>query len=390
MQRILIALYALWKYQLNRFSKKNRKEESVTIVFNGIFGDAIILLSALHGYIELYSRKGRKVRLICRPVIKKFWDEIADLPKEVEIEEVDFKKFVESFSYYKNVVDKYSSNIDLLVAPGSSLSVDLFSTSVNAYKKVGLLATYKIRKPFYMALFKRLAYTDPVIPPKGTMMIQRQRYLLQHLGLLDFKGKLPTIKRQDRIITGDYCVICPGSSAKEKRWPTERFAEIADYIIEKYDWEIHVCGGADEIEDCNKMISLSKYPKRFVNHSGKTSFKEWSSIVEYAKIVIGNDSATMHFAAAHRVKAVCIAGVYNKFKFFPYCVDELGNNDFLPECANVDMPCEHCVPQGYHYGFNNPECKSMVENGHCALCVEMVTIEDVIQHITKLTDRNAV
>jgi ADP-heptose:LPS heptosyltransferase len=59
-------------------------------------------------------------------------------------------------------------------------------------------------------------------------------------------------------------------------------------------------------------------------------------------MVIGNDSATLHIAAAHRVKAICIAGIYDKFHFFPYLVDELDEGDRLPETVYVDMPCAYC------------------------------------------------
>ena len=59
-------------------------------------------------------------------------------------------------------------------------------------------------------------------------------------------------------------------------------------------------------------------------------------------MVIGNDSATLHIAAAHRVKAICIAGIYDKFQFFPYLVDELDEGDRLPEEIFLYMPWAFC------------------------------------------------
>lgn len=384
MQRILIALYALWKYQTNRFSKKKTNDDTVAIVFNGIFGDAIVFFSAIQGYVDLYVKNGYKVILFCRPEVKKLWNDVVEFPREIALECVDFRKIINSYSYFRKIVAKYKEPIDILVSPGSSISSDLLSTSLNAKRKVGLMPILKMKSPLYLAAFQRIAYTEPIIPPKGLMMIQRHRYLLQYLGLKNYKGLLPNLTQQKRIIQGSYCVICPGSSAREKMWPTERFAAVADYIIEKYDLDVHICGGANEEITCNEMIRVSKYPHRFYSHIGKTSFKEWSSIVEYANIVIGNDSATMHFAAAHRVKSVCIAGVYNKSKFFPYNVDLINEGDFMPKSAYYDMKCKHCIPIGYKYGYTNKECRDFIKQGHCALCVERISISDVLRLVEEL------
>lgn len=393
MQRILIMISALWRNFINHFSKKAIDEKKLAIVFNGIFGDAIILMSAIQGYIDLYVAKGWDVLLLCRPSIKSFWDEVVDFPTGIRVETIDYKKFMNSFSYYRSIVLKYDNSFNLLLVPGSSTSSELFTASVNAKRKVGLLSSFKMEKPLYMALLKKIAYDETVIPQKELMMIQRHRLFLQYLGMNEFKGRLPKIRHQSKIIQGNYCVICPGSSARAKRWSPKRFAQIADYIIEKYDWDVHVCGGIDENDDFLAMNQYSENSDRIISHIGKTSFSEWSAIVEFAQIVLGNDSATMHLAAAHRVPSVCIAGVYNKYKFFPYCVDELDEGDIIPGTVLEDMPCAHCVPQGHYYGYKNTECQKMVLSNNSALCVDRVSVESVkskIDNILKNISRNTV
>jgi len=384
MQRLFIALYALWRYFLNLFCRKKGLEKHAAIAFSGIFGDAVVVMSALKGYVELFSQNGWAITILCRPSVKKFWDEVTDFPHEINVETIDFTKLVNSFSYFKEIVNRYNDRLELLIVPGSSISVEMLSTALNIKRKVGLLTVYQLRWPPHMVLFKRIAYTETVTPPFGSMMIQRYRLLLQYLGLPNYKGKLPRIKKQERIINGRYCVVCPGSSTYIKRWPSEKFAEIVDYIIEKYGWEFHVCGGADEVEDCRRMIEHSKHSDKIISHVGKTTFSEWSSIVEHAMIVIGNDSATLHLAVAHRVKAICIAGVYNKDKFFPYNVDELDDGDLLPETVYVDMPCRNCQPKGYFHGYGNKECGDGIKKGDCALCIGQVTVDTVKAKVEKL------
>ena len=99
--------------------------------------------------------------------------------------------------------------------------------------------------------------------------------------------------------------------------------------------------------------------------------------MEYAELVLGNDSATLHIAAAYRRKCICVAGVYDKFQFFPYLVDELEDEGNLPITIYKDMPCAYCRTKGYFAGAGNYQCQSAIKLGKCALCIEEITVEEV-------------
>lgn len=385
MQRVLIAIYAIWRNLLNRIARKKGKQGAILIIFQQVFGDAVVLSSALQGYVDLFvKQKNWKVVMICLPSVKKFFEEVAPVPDGIEVRAVDFKKLVNDFSYFRSIVSLYDYSAELSVVTGSSMSADLLSSALAIKRRVGMVNVFPRKWPLQMALFNRLAFTEEIVPEIGTMMIQRNRKTLQYLGLTNFVGKLPRIKKQERIIEGEYCVICPGASSPVKRWPVERFAEIADWLIGQRGWNIHLCGGADEINTAQQLISKMKYSNHVVNHVGKTTFAEWASIIEYAKLVVGNDSATLHIAAAHRVPAVCITGIYDKYQFFPYLVDELDENDRLPATVIMDMPCEYCRTRGYYAGFGNSECKTAIKSGHCALCISRITTEMVIKAIESI------
>lgn len=382
MQRFLIAIYAIWRNLINRISPRCGQEGQVLILFQQVFGDAVVLTSALQGYVDLFVKKhGYRVTLLCKPAIAYFLDEVASIPQEINVETVDFKRSFDDFSYFKEISRKYRYYANLVIVPGSSLSAELLSTTLMAKRRVGLVNVVRRKWPPQLVIFDRLAYTEVVVPDFGTMMIQRHRMLLNHLGLNVFKGKLPKLKPQSRIIRGNYCLICPGASSPVKRWPVERFAKIADYLVERYNTDIYLCGGTGEEQAANGLISLSAYPERITNRVGKSLFWEWSSMVQYAKLVVGNDSATLHMAAAHRVPSVCIAGVYDKFQFFPYLVDELDEKDRLPETVYVDMPCAYCRAKGYFAGYGNEECKKAIKLGHCALCIDSISIDSVKEKI---------
>lgn len=360
-------------------------DKNVLIVFQQAFGDSIVLQNSLAEYVKLYPKEnGYQVRLIAQPSVLRFMQDNLPIPKDIQCESVDFKRLHSDFFYYRKVVKKFRGFASTIIVPGVSFSGELFSTSNDGCRKIGLIRCIDLTKPFIMAVFARLAFTETVRPDKTDMMLQRHRKLIHYLGNSSFKAKLPVLIKKPRIIIPDYAVLCPGASLMEKCWPTERFAEIADYITDNYDLQIHLCGGADEVAFETAILSKVKHPKNITSHIGKTSFSDWSAIVQHAEIVVGNDSATMHLAAAGRVKAVCIAGVYDKYQFFPYKVDELSEGDRLPVTVYKDMPCEWCRTIGYFAGYGNAECKKQIENNQCAICIDKITVNEVKEAIDKL------
>lgn len=388
MQRLLIALYAIWRNLVGQFgSPRHGRPERVLILFQQAFGDAIVLSSALQGYVDLFVRQKKlKVTLLCKPAIAKFLSEVAPPPEGIEVETMDFRRSFDDFRYFKQESRKYRRYADIVIVPGSSLSAELLSSTLIAKHRIGMTNVIRRKWPPQLVAFERLAYTEPVVPDFGTMMIQRHRILLNYLGLKDYKGKLPTLKKQERMIDGNYCVLCPGASTPVKRWPIERFAEVADWLIEQRGWDVHLCGGAEELSTAEKLISLSNHPDSIVNHVGKTTFAEWSSIIEYAQMVIGNDSATLHIAAGHRVPSVCITGIYDKYQFFPYLVDEMDDGDRLPETVLTDMPCEYCRTKFYFAGYGNPACQQALKARKCTLCIDAITVEMVLEIIKSLNE----
>ena len=386
--RVLISLDALRLHISNKFKSKPANKQ-VLIIFQQAFGDSVILLPALKGYMELYHKqKGYNVTMICLPSIKKFLEENAEVPEGLEIRTVDFKKLVNEYGYFKKITRQYRSFAEITIVTGSSLSAELLSTTLCAKERHGLITCYRLKWPLQLAIFQRLAYSDTVIPPIGSMMIERHGIMLRHLGLSTYKGHLSSLRPQSRKIEGKYCVICPGASVAEKRWPIDRFQEIADWIIEKYNMDVHLCGGAPELESSDKLIAKSRNPKRIFNHVGKTTFSEWSAIVQHAELVLGNDSATLHIAAATNRKCICITGIYDKFQFFPYKVEELRAGERLPVTVIVDKPCAYCKAKGYFAGYGNTSCRKVVKQGECALCISDITIEQVKDAIISIIESN--
>lgn len=372
--RALIAVNAYFK------SRKKRKtiNKNVLIVFQQLFGDSILIQNSLKQYTKIFPReKGYRVKFLTKQANLTFMKETLKLPENLEYEIVNFNRFLESYKYYKTILKKYEGSAGIVIVPGSSLSGDIFCAASDAKRKIGIVRCIDLKKPYIMALFSKIAYTEKVRPKKTDMALQRHRKLINYLGYKNFLAELPDLIKKDKIIEGKYAVICPGASKTEKCWPIERFARIGDYLVQKYDLEIHLCGGRDERKYAEEMISKMSHNTRVISHLGETTFSDWSAIIQYAEIVVGNDSATLHLAAAARVRSVCLAGVYDKDAFFPYKVDKLDEGDRLPVTILKDMPCEWCRTIGYDAGYGNKECKERIDAGLCATCIDKITVDDV-------------
>ena len=124
----------------NRFPDVYADNKNVLIVFQQIFGDSVILQSVLAEYLKLFPKdEGYFIKLLARPSVLKFMKANLVLPNEIEYEELDFKKFLEDYNYYKKTVEKYRNAASTLIVPGTSLSAEIFSTANNAKRKVGLI-----------------------------------------------------------------------------------------------------------------------------------------------------------------------------------------------------------------------------------------------------------
>lgn len=362
------------------------KNQNVLIVFQQLYGDSILIQSSLDAYTKIFpTSEGYKIFFLVRPSVLTFMQETMPLPKSILYRAIDFKKFLSDYKYYKEVINEYKDLAGTVIVPGTSLSAEIFSCAVNSRRKIGLVRSIDLKHPLIRAFFAHKAYNEIVRPSKEEMMLTRHRKLVNYLGNLNYQSSLPLLLKKERIIKGAYAVICPGASKAEKCWSIKKYAKIADYLISTFNFNVHLCGGKGEEKYAEQLKNEVKHPERIINNIGKTSFSEWSSIIQYASLVIGNDSASLHIAIAGRVPSICITGVYDKYQFFPYQVDVLEDGDLLPITIMKEQSCEWCRTFGYDAGYGNRECANRIKKDKDALCISEIEISDVIEQINKMS-----
>lgn len=99
--------------------------------------------------------------------------------------------------------------------------------------------------------------------------------------------------------------ICPTGSWASKKCDAEKFAEIAELVIKKYNAKILILWGKGDEIDGEKLFSLLKEKAVY---APQTSILEMSALISKCSFLIANDSGPMHIATALGTPVLSIHG----------------------------------------------------------------------------------
>ncbi|MDP3703435.1 MAG: glycosyltransferase family 9 protein [Candidatus Omnitrophota bacterium] len=110
-------------------------------------------------------------------------------------------------------------------------------------------------------------------------------------------------------------VICPGARSHIKRWTAEGFAALADRLITEASTQVVFSGEPDEEAVVEEVMTAMRQPA----HSavGLTTIRQAAALMQRARLVITNDSASLHLASALKVPTVAIFGPTDADKYGP-------------------------------------------------------------------------
>jgi len=96
-----------------------------------------------------------------------------------------------------------------------------------------------------------------------------------------------------------------GASEEDKRWPPERFAELARLLKERFDPAILLLGVESEAVLGERFERAA--PGLAVHLFGKTTVGQAAAVLRAASLLVTNDTGTMHLAAAVRCPIVLVS-----------------------------------------------------------------------------------
>ena len=136
--------------------------------------------------------------------------------------------------------------------------------------------------------------------------------------------------------------VCPGSTnSRAKRWPAERFAAVADMLVERVGAEVVLVGAREESGISEEVASHMR--ARPVVLTGKTDLAQTAAVLKASDLLVTNDTGPAHVAAAVGCPVVVIFGPTNPATTRPFSTSaEVVRRP--PDCAPCmlrDCPIDH-------------------------------------------------
>jgi heptosyltransferase-2 len=111
-------------------------------------------------------------------------------------------------------------------------------------------------------------------------------------------------------------IISAGARSHIKRWAKEKFVDLIQNLVKEFKIKVILVGDKEDIP-INKYITESlAFP--VVDLSAKTTIAQLACLLKKAKLLITNDSATLHLASYLNVPIVAIFGPTDDKKYAPW------------------------------------------------------------------------
>ena len=151
-----------------------------------------------------------------------------------------------------------------------------------------------------------------------------------------------------------------------KRWAPQRFADVANKLIERFGAHVLLIGGKTDVELSEQVAALIPHGATMV--AGRTSLKETGALIEMSALFIGNDSCPLHIAAAVNTPAVGIFGPSNFEQFHP-----IGKRNYRQRIVHSTLPCSPC------FNFIGNDAPWVPNNCTSAACLQAISPDIVLR-----------
>jgi lipopolysaccharide heptosyltransferase I len=168
------------------------------------------------------------------------------------------------------------------------------------------------------------------------------------------------VQKMIKTVSEDQPILAIHTSSRQeiKRWPPERFAQVADRINQA-GWGIPVLTGAEE--DVKDIAEIRKRMQTdSIDLSGQTHLMELAALLKMSRLLITNDSGPMHLAAAVGTPVVALFGPTDPRKIGPY-----GRGHAVLQHT------EQC-----------PACQTGAKRPH--RCLEAISVEEVLEAVNSI------
>lgn len=103
---------------------------------------------------------------------------------------------------------------------------------------------------------------------------------------------------------GNYICIHPGARKRDKCWPPERFAEVADQLKDEFGFDTVLTGSADEAPLARAVAEHMRTPA--IEAAAPISIGAMAALMSRSRLLICNDTGVSHIAAGLGLNSVVV------------------------------------------------------------------------------------
>ncbi|EHH1048451.1 glycosyltransferase family 9 protein [Vibrio parahaemolyticus] len=190
---------------------------------------------------------------------------------------------------------------------------------------MGIKARYKVGFNFQRAKEGQWFFTNRKIQDTDTSHVLDSFYsFIEYLGVPRSKPQwqLPIDDTdrsfaEQRLGSTPCVVLCPAASKDERNWLSERYAALADYVIEQ-GYQVALCGSPTIREQQLAMSIQKQMQHQALNLVGQTSLKQLAAILAKAHLVVAPDSGPAHIATTQGTPVLGLYAHSNPRRTGPY------------------------------------------------------------------------
>ncbi len=328
-------------------------------------GDAVMTLPAVSAIRETWPNA--EISILAKPWVAEVYKLSQDLDRIVVFEDPGRHSGFRGKMRLAN--ELRGSNFDCAILLQNAIEAALIAKWAKIPLRAGynsdgrgLLLTHCVRRTARIRRVHQIFYYLEMVKALGCVPAKRDVYL--HTGD-DYRELAQSLFVRFGLKNKTLIGISPGAAyGPAKRWFPDRFAAVADWLIEYYDAQVLIFGSAG---DAPSAAEVKKKSRHFViDISGKTTLKEAIALIGACDLFLSNDSGLMHVAGALGIPTVAIFGSTN-----PVATSPVGKNSVV---VHHDVDCSPCL---------KPVCPRDFR------CMKLITTEEVCEAARKLLDAKA-
>ncbi len=314
-------------------------------------GDSVMAMPALHEFAQ--RNPAADITMLVKPGLSELWRmhsavasviELHDWPAgvlsaTVRVGGIKFDRaYVLPHSFRASLVPFLAGVPDRVGLPGHSR--DWMLTTVIASGEKAAKGHQMLEYAVLMGLSEGGDLTGPQLNIPADVMAQCRDSFANQFG-----------DQGDRCIVG----VVPGAArGPSKRWPAQRFAEVARRLAADSKCAIAAFGQADDRETCAAVLPDS--PACTANFAGETNLQQFAGMLSLCDVVVTNDSGGMHLASAVGTKVVAVFGLTDPVKTGPIgtghrtikAVSDGASRDVPRESAEALRALESIAPEAVY------------------------------------------